>query len=355
MPRQRKRDSFTPAVPTRQNEKPPEAEGADLRRLVFLLEKTRKCLRDEPAKVFRPIPEHFTSFNLVEVNRLDGRTVFAHERIESDLQNGDRILVVHRPDREETLHWLLARNQYWIWQPDPDKLVRTILAVEAWQLWAGRLALGRLHAGAQPASVADGPEGLARWLGVEKARLSNACVRGSNFRPSPKNVDSMLEALSLDHLCFLLDVEEMWVRLKLTGRGDVPPLPSRIGDCLSTLDALEEAEKWLGSPSAPPGTPPRGGEQQPRLCFDEDTHTFTLDGVPYPVEKPKAFALYRAIAEKRDDSGYIKDTALQALIPGTRGEKTIPRLLKTLPQELQATLLEDNQGRFVRLPRNVGA
>jgi hypothetical protein len=79
-----------------------------------------------------------------------------------------------------------------------------------------------------------------------------------------------------------------------------------------------------------------------RVSFDVDTQTVTLDGVPHKVENPKAFALYVEILKNRPQP--LTKATLQTKVKGCSGIKTIPRLLKELPERLYKTIVTNNNG-----------
>jgi hypothetical protein len=85
-----------------------------------------------------------------------------------------------------------------------------------------------------------------------------------------------------------------------------------------------------------------------RLQFDLQTYTIILDNKPYKIDYPKAFLVYKAIADKGGATitkGRIRDVVL-----GVRGQKTIPKLLKTLPPKLRKTVEIGSTGYWLRLP-----
>jgi hypothetical protein len=73
-----------------------------------------------------------------------------------------------------------------------------------------------------------------------------------------------------------------------------------------------------------------------RLSFNKLTWTVTLDGKPEQIQDPKAFAVYKAIADKK--GGIITKAEIRGLVPGTRGQKTIRTLLDSLPRRLRSTV-----------------
>jgi len=72
-----------------------------------------------------------------------------------------------------------------------------------------------------------------------------------------------------------------------------------------------------------------------RLRFDAGTQTVLLDGSGIKVADPKAFAVYRALAEACPQP--LTRAAIQKQVPGCRGAKKIRQLLDSLAERLRAT------------------
>jgi hypothetical protein len=79
-----------------------------------------------------------------------------------------------------------------------------------------------------------------------------------------------------------------------------------------------------------------------RVSFDVDTQTVTLDNVNHKVDNSKAFALYVEILKNRPLP--LTKAILQTKVGGCRGTKTIPKLLKELPERLYKTIVINNDG-----------
>jgi hypothetical protein len=107
----------------------------------------------------------------------------------------------------------------------------------------------------------------------------------------------------------------------------VPPIGPSISELLQPL---------LAPPVAPAAGPPQ------RLAFDDDTHTVTLDGTPYEIADPQAYAVYKAIVGR--DGCTITKAQIRARVKGVEGQKTISRLIKTLPLALQQTVKRSTKG-----------
>jgi hypothetical protein len=109
-------------------------------------------------------------------------------------------------------------------------------------------------------------------------------------------------------------------------------------------------------------TPPRADDgeadhpiqEKERLGFDPLTQTITLDGTPYDIADPKAFAVYQAIACACPTP--LTKSAIQKLVTGCRGDKKIRRLLDGLPKPLRVTVRSGSNGYWLNLnpPANPG-
>jgi hypothetical protein len=89
-------------------------------------------------------------------------------------------------------------------------------------------------------------------------------------------------------------------------------------------------------------------EDQPRLRLDPQTQIATLDGQDYLIDNPKAFRLYKVIADRNEEP--ITRAGIRRSNPGFRGDKTIPTLLATLPDPIRATVKSGPVGYWLRLP-----
>ncbi len=88
-----------------------------------------------------------------------------------------------------------------------------------------------------------------------------------------------------------------------------------------------------------------------RLQFDQFTLSVFLDGRKYAIQKPRTFELYCFIATRYFASRrQISQAAIRAELLGFRGQKTIRRILDTLPAELRRTVRSDPNGFWVVLP-----
>src|SRR5262249_23656844 len=81
---------------------------------------------------------------------------------------------------------------------------------------------------------------------------------------------------------------------------------------------------------------PSGKPEEARLKLDPLTQTATLDGTPYKIEDPKAFAVYHEIVKSLPLP--ITKRAISARIPGTKGPKKIRSLLTSLADPIRQTV-----------------
>jgi hypothetical protein len=85
-----------------------------------------------------------------------------------------------------------------------------------------------------------------------------------------------------------------------------------------------------------------------RLYLDSLTQTVTLDGETISIENPKAFRLYKAIAEMAGKPITRRD--IRAKYPNEfRGDKKIRNLLNSLPEALSDTVESGFNGYWLRL------
>jgi hypothetical protein len=89
------------------------------------------------------------------------------------------------------------------------------------------------------------------------------------------------------------------------------------------------------------------GSEAERLRFDVQTLTVTLDNKPFKISNPKAFSVYKAIADSRPNP--ITRASIQSRVPGCRGEKTIRRLLNTLQEPLRECVQSGPAGYWLEL------
>jgi hypothetical protein len=89
------------------------------------------------------------------------------------------------------------------------------------------------------------------------------------------------------------------------------------------------------------------GEGKERLYFDAQTQTVTLDGTAHKVTDPKAFAVYKLIAESCPQP--ITKASLQKRVAGCRGAKKVRQLLNSLPTPLGRTISSGPNGYWLDL------
>jgi hypothetical protein len=91
----------------------------------------------------------------------------------------------------------------------------------------------------------------------------------------------------------------------------------------------------------------RGCLSGPRLSFDAETWTATLDGMDYRIDDPKQFQIYRVIAEVGRP---ITNSEIQGKVMGVKGKKAISKRLQSLPPALRRTIRTNTRGHWLVLP-----
>ena len=84
-----------------------------------------------------------------------------------------------------------------------------------------------------------------------------------------------------------------------------------------------------------------------RLYFDALTHTVSLDGTHYTITDPKAFAVYKVIADACPQP--LTKVRIQKIVPGCKGKKRIPQLICMLPEPLRASVRSGPYGYWLDL------
>jgi hypothetical protein len=79
-----------------------------------------------------------------------------------------------------------------------------------------------------------------------------------------------------------------------------------------------------------------------RLTFQDLTKTISLDGITHKVEDPKAYEVYKEIVKA--GTRPITKAAIARIVPGCRGRKKIPSLLRTLPDPVRDTVCTTRNG-----------
>jgi DNA-binding response OmpR family regulator len=86
-----------------------------------------------------------------------------------------------------------------------------------------------------------------------------------------------------------------------------------------------------------------------RLRLDPQAHTIALDGREYSVENPRAFELYKFLVKSAGlprTRADIRNAYQNRLF---KGDKTIPRLLETLPAAIRKTIKSGHKGYWISL------
>jgi hypothetical protein len=130
-----------------------------------------------------------------------------------------------------------------------------------------------------------------------------------------------------------------------------PPLPDEVKPPAEAPTGPQEVEARSGENVSPTdagdGNTDRAEPGKERLHFDPQTQTVTLDGNPYKIEDPKAFAVYRKIA--RSCPQPLTQKMLQKSVRGCRGDKKIRQLLDSLPKPLRLTVPSGPNGYWLDL------
>jgi hypothetical protein len=86
---------------------------------------------------------------------------------------------------------------------------------------------------------------------------------------------------------------------------------------------------------------------RPRLSFDSQTQTVTLDGKRFQIKNPRSYFLYQAIAEANGQP--ITRNHLRLKNKGLKGDKTIRSLLDKLPAKIGQTVKSGAHGYWLCL------
>jgi hypothetical protein len=115
-------------------------------------------------------------------------------------------------------------------------------------------------------------------------------------------------------------------------------IASRLGGVVKALEAFLPPVDAKGPPN-----------DNPRLTFDRDTLTVTLDGEPYTLEDPTAFQLYKVIVEAEQPP--ITGDTIRSKVRGLNGSKAVTKRLDSLPDALRQTIKgAPGRGYWLQLP-----
>jgi len=107
-------------------------------------------------------------------------------------------------------------------------------------------------------------------------------------------------------------------------------------------EGARQAARWCVQAGTEGGQP-----AVPKLDFVPETQTVALKGVPFKVNDPQAFAVYKAIADRCPHP--LTRKAIQDLVPGCRGPKRIRQLLNKLPETLRESVRSGPRGYWLDL------
>jgi hypothetical protein len=122
-----------------------------------------------------------------------------------------------------------------------------------------------------------------------------------------------------------------------------PGLESRDWACW-----VREIELWLAEAAGAPPGPGQPTPPPPRLVFDDDARTITLDGHGYPITDPKTYNLFKAVAKAERPP--ITNAEIRSAVPGLKGKGAVAARLRQLPVALRRTLRVSTRGHWVALP-----
>jgi hypothetical protein len=131
----------------------------------------------------------------------------------------------------------------------------------------------------------------------------------------------------------------------------LPPLPDEVKGPVQARAESQDVQGPLEESDAPSDSliqdTEGAGAEKERLHFDPQTQTISLDGIPYKIEDPKAYALYQEIASSCPKP--LTRAKLQNRVPGCRGGKKIRQLLNGLPERLRETVPSGPSGYWLDL------
>lgn len=172
------------------------------------------------------------------------------------------------------------------------------------------------------------------WRAVQEIARCITLIEGRAVDPDDRSMLILAGTLSYDRQAMAL-AHELRQADQLNQVTLIDATPQKVSNAWDSLERMRtQLCEWAK----------RRGDQ--RLTFDQGTWTITLDASEFNGLKPKAFLVYKAIFE----NPHITRQQLRIDIPGIRGDKTIPKLLATLPNELHQTVGSDNSGYWITLP-----
>jgi hypothetical protein len=188
---------------------------------------------------------------------------------------------------------------------------------------------------------------LGALHGLLRSALDPCIEAGFTAEFVMKRLDRLLTAAdkaSSWDMSFRGDVDNyFWVKSHFDTLFDrVSKALDRVHEMAFVACAREEA-------SGDPGDRTAG----PRLVFDPDTWTVTLEGKDYPFEDPKTFQIYRTIAEVEQPP--ITNNKIQYRVKGLNHRGAIRDRLRSLPGPLRNTIRTDKSGHWLALPAKKGA
>jgi hypothetical protein len=215
-------------------------------------------------------------------------------------------------------------------EPDPGPAQDDFNAIGAWlaepAAWSGKL---------QEAEQARRAKAISSPCDFRDYLL--ATYHSLDILPSTAEAEDPDKAMVDNHRRVIADLWDMARQLE-GSQNPPPPLPA-VDSEPAAMSAIDTLLAWTNALI--------GDARAKRLQFDPQSQTVVLEGMQYPVKNPKAFFLYKTIAEKGGEP--ITRADLRQQHKGLKGDKTIPNLLDELPPELRETVQRGSNGYWVRL------
>jgi hypothetical protein len=210
------------------------------------------------------------------------------------------------------------------------------------ELAGDRLADDRLLALLERQRQLHPEDAFAVWW---EALPENRRLRLAGIEPDVTSLTPAEKAAVLENLRRRL--QEGQQPPPLPPRGEAPIAPPSLKGRAAILQPLQNQAREAGCATRSCGSDGRPSAAT-RLTLDDLALAVTLNGVKHRVADPRAYAVYKAIAEK--DAPTITKNRIRTKVKGVRGQKTIPRLIASLPPALQQTVKWDTNGYWIVLP-----
>ena len=131
-------------------------------------------------------------------------------------------------------------------------------------------------------------------------------------------------------------------------------LPERAALAAEVDGVIAVAKVAAMTRRAQEASPSRSPQAAQRLRFEDISLTVAIDGgKPIQVENAKAYRIFKTIAEASPK--VINRVDIKLAVEGTQGDRTIPGLIRQLPEPLKDAVKRDNTGYWLCLPTVGGA